>query len=139
MLELLLNLIWFLLAVGLWAGLAWSLRRARGRSEHAHSAVERCIAALVLTFVLLPVISMTDDLQSIATVEERESGVRAQVTNLLREASVRIVHLPQAGMPAVARREGWQRIEILSFAGGRRSVRAVSPRLYPKRAPPVRS
>ena len=80
--ELLLNLVWLLISVAIFAGLALSLRRERQRGfeEHA-SPYLRYISALVLVFILLPVISMTDDLHAMPMMAEGERAVRAQAAD----------------------------------------------------------
>ena len=80
--ELLLNLVWLLISAAIFAGLALSLRRERQRGfeEHA-SPYLRYISALVLVFILLPVISMTDDLHAMPMMAEGERAVRAQAAD----------------------------------------------------------
>lgn len=67
-LELLLNLVWLATAVSLFALLWRQLRSDAGRGR----AVQRYLAAAVLSFLLLPVISMTDDLHAMSMMAEGE-------------------------------------------------------------------
>ena len=69
--ELLLNLVWLLLSLALLAG-TWSNWRCvqgpPGRAERRR----RYLTVVVLSFLLLPVISMTDDLHAMTTMAESE-------------------------------------------------------------------
>ncbi|MHB2007950.1 MAG: hypothetical protein ACYCOX_07870 [Acidobacteriaceae bacterium] len=69
--ELLLNLVWLLLSLALLAG-AWSswccVQGPPGRTERRR----RYLTVFVLSFLLLPVISMTDDLHAMTTMAESE-------------------------------------------------------------------
>ena len=75
--ELLLNLLWLAASVSL--GVA--MLRSRGRrgvasEDRIHSYPAAWISYLVLIAMLLPVISMTDDLQAMATPTDGEQIVR---------------------------------------------------------------
>ncbi len=75
--ELLLNLLWLAASVGLGFLLLNSRGRRRIASEdyiHSHSAA--WVSYLVLIAMLLPVISMTDDLQAMVTPADGEQIVR---------------------------------------------------------------
>ena len=69
--ELLLNLVWLLLSLALLAG-AWSrwccVQVPPSRIERRR----RYLTVFVLSFLLLPVISMTDDLHAMTTMAESE-------------------------------------------------------------------
>ena len=68
--ELLFNLVWLLLSLTLLSSLRISRSRAHG---HACAADRRrYLTAIVLSFLLLPVISMTDDLHAMTTMTESE-------------------------------------------------------------------
>lgn len=61
--ELLSNLVWIAVALSLWG--VWLLQRRRGRGASLPSGLAVQLAALaVLTLILLPVISVSDDLQA---------------------------------------------------------------------------
>ena len=105
--ELLLNLVWLLLSLGLFARLSVDLRRERqcGRTGHAPVWV-RSLSAVVLAFILLPVISMTDDLHAMPAMAEGERAVRAQAADTaqqqqhnLRVAVVFLAALPMFQSP----------------------------------------
>jgi hypothetical protein len=75
--ELLLNLLWFAASASLGAALLYSRRRRSLASEdyvHCHSAA--WISYLILIAMLLPVISMTDDMQAMVTSTDGEQIVR---------------------------------------------------------------
>ena len=75
--ELLLNLLWLAASASLGVALLYSRSRGRVTSEdcvHSHSAAWVCY--LVLIAMLLPVISMTDDLQAMVTPTDGEQIVR---------------------------------------------------------------
>lgn len=75
--ELLLNLLWLAASVSLGVVLLRSRSRRRGASEgyvHSHSAA--WVSYLILVAMLLPVISMTDDMQAMVTPRDSEQIVR---------------------------------------------------------------
>lgn len=67
--ELLFNLVWLALSLGLLTSLGCKLARHSG---HAVTWRQRYFAAIVLSFLLLPVISMTDDLHAMTAMAESE-------------------------------------------------------------------
>lgn len=80
--ELLLNLVWLLVCIVLFSLLEISLQRERRRGYTGQaSACVRHVSALVLAFILLPVISMTDDLHYLPMMAEGERSVRAQAAD----------------------------------------------------------
>ena len=61
--ELLSNLVWMVVAIVLW--IAWFAHRRRARTEFLRFGIAGQLVALcVLTLILLPVISVSDDLQA---------------------------------------------------------------------------
>jgi hypothetical protein len=76
-LELFLNLAWLLISLAIVAGLQWRLRQEQRNGVAGYcSRNARLLAAVVLAFLLLPVISMTDDLHAIPMMAESERGAR---------------------------------------------------------------
>lgn len=76
--EVLLNLVWLLTAVSLFT---LSLRRFPGNAQNGHAS-QRFLAIAVLTFLLLPVISMTDDLHAVTMLAEGDRAYGKQATDL---------------------------------------------------------
>jgi len=75
--ELLLNLLWLAASATLGVALLYPRSRRRIASEdyvHSHSAA--WVSYLILIAMLLPVISMTDDLQAMVTPADSEQIVR---------------------------------------------------------------
>jgi hypothetical protein len=75
--ELLLNLLWLAASASLGVALLYSRSRRRTASEdyvHSHSAA--WVSYLILVAMLLPVISMTDDLQAMVTPTDGEQILR---------------------------------------------------------------
>jgi hypothetical protein len=75
--ELLFNLLWLAASASLGIGLLYSRGRRRVASEgviHSHSAA--WVSYLILIAMLLPVISMTDDMQAMVTSTDGEQIVR---------------------------------------------------------------
>jgi len=76
--EVPLNLVWLLTAVTLFT---LSLRRFPGNARNRHASL-RLLAVTVLTFLLLPVISMTDDLHAATMLAEGDRAYRKQAADL---------------------------------------------------------
>jgi hypothetical protein len=75
--ELLLNLLWLAASASLGVGLLYSRRRHRSASKdyiHSHSAA--WFSYIILIAMLLPVISMTDDLQAMVMPADGEQIAR---------------------------------------------------------------
>jgi hypothetical protein len=82
--ELLSNLIWILVALALWA--LWLTKACSARRARLYSAGSlQLIALAVLTMILLPVISVSDDLQAARNPAEVERiGIKNHLHHLLQ-------------------------------------------------------
>ena len=69
--ELLFNLVWLFLSLALLASMHRRCARSQ-RSARALDSFHRYLTVVVLSFMLLPVISMTDDLHAMTTMAEGE-------------------------------------------------------------------
>ena len=75
--ELLLNLLWLAASASLGAALLHSRgRRSSALKDHIHCHSAAWVSYLILIAMLLPVISMTDDLQAMVTPADGEQIVR---------------------------------------------------------------
>ncbi|HEX3986979.1 MAG TPA: hypothetical protein VHX13_10260 [Acidobacteriaceae bacterium] len=85
--ELLSNLVWIAVAIALWGG--WLAQRGRGRGASLPSGLRAQVAALaVLTLILLPVISVSDDLQASHNPAEVERTCIRSDQHLLRPDAI---------------------------------------------------
>lgn len=84
--ELLSNLVWVVVALGLWG--TWLARQRRPRGASLRSGIGAQLVALaVLSVILLPVISVSDDLQASHNPAEVErTWVRSDQHLLLPDA-----------------------------------------------------
>ncbi|MGC1871337.1 MAG: hypothetical protein WA700_10300 [Acidobacteriaceae bacterium] len=73
--ELLLNLLWLATSASLGVALLYS-RRGVASEGYVHSHSAAWVSYLILVAMLLPVISMTDDLQAMVTPTDGEQIVR---------------------------------------------------------------
>jgi hypothetical protein len=88
-LELLLNLVWVLVSAGIFFLVAApSHPQSRYRR---YSSLTRCVAALVLTFLLLPVISMTDDLHAMPAMADGERAAKPSIATVQALAPVNLL------------------------------------------------
>lgn len=134
--ELLFNLLWVALSAGL-IGL-WLLSRGQWRGDASHPNSHMQIAALAMVIViLLPVVSLTDDLLACTAPTEVEHLVRRDlldhVDNDLHAASIVtavLVSLQNAsGLPTISKLTpavdiGTPREEFLNIVGNRPPPRA---------------
>ena len=75
--ELLLNLLWLAASATLGVALLYSRSQRGGTSkDYVHSNSAAWVSYLILVAMLLPVISMTDDLQAMVTPTDGEQVVR---------------------------------------------------------------
>jgi hypothetical protein len=133
--ETFFNLLWVAVAATLWT---WWLTEHRRR--HAQSLLPavglQLVALAVLAVILLPVISLTDDLQATTNPAETERGARA---GDLQPSPDQPVHpLPLALVMLVVAPE-LPRLQAQEFIAQERSVVQRSPdffRRLPARAPP---
>ena len=81
--ELFSNLAWIAVALGLWGG--WLIERQRGRPVSLRSGFRVQLTTLaVLTLILLPVVSVSDDLQATHNPAEVERSCIRSDQHLLR-------------------------------------------------------
>lgn len=93
--EVLCNLVWVAVTIALWS--SWHVRRRHARTASILPAIAvQLISLAALTAILLPVISITDDLQAAnnpAEVErsagKRDHLFRSNRTIMVRPASLR--------------------------------------------------
>jgi hypothetical protein len=128
--ELLLNLVWLLLALPAW----WLWR---GRRSAGNFSSWQCLLALgCLLVILFPVVSATDDLRAMrAEMEESPASKRSVRQAANDKPSVWKWQTPPAEIGAITslivRVEGWQPLPAL-----RSSVPAVPAITHAGRAPP---
>lgn len=85
--ELFSNLAWIAVALGLWGG--WLIERQRGGAVSLRSGFRVQLTALaVLTLILLPVVSVSDDLQASHNPAEVERSCIRSDQHLLRPDAV---------------------------------------------------
>ena len=66
--ELFLNLVWFVLSASLIVYWIWEFHHSSGRSKRPAKRLQLLTLALLI-IILLPVISMTDDMQAVSAAE----------------------------------------------------------------------
>lgn len=135
--ELFLNLVWLFTTIGLFGSLWWQQRHApQCRGAGAASNPTRLITAIVLSFVLLPVISMTDDLHATATMAESERTDR-RIIGVLHHQVQRCPVL-HSGLAALALRVENPQLHCETFKPHFAVLRSSQDRspLHSDRAPP---
>ena len=131
--ELLLNLVWLATAFSLFALLWRQLRRNAGAGRVA----QRYLSAAVLSFLLLPVISMTDDLHAMTMMAEGErAGGKMVASQDDAPHSTPLMFLPSA--------DGAAPLKAPLFCLGTLDIRSIGhnvlPLFFPShsdRAPPL--
>lgn len=122
--ELLLNLLWLVIAVGsvvIWRGM-WRRGKAPSRFEW--------VALATMLFLLFPVISLTDDLHEEVVVVECATGTKHFLTSAGRAGSHQNVHQFSGAHPAAIRGRGFS---APAFEG----VLPVLQDVFAKVTPPV--
>jgi hypothetical protein len=94
-LELLSNLVWLAVAISLW-GLWFLRRRGVGKRSLFHSVGTEVIALAMLTTILLPAISITDDLHACQLPAEIKRSVLQSDRHLSPAARPRVQPFPLA-------------------------------------------
>jgi hypothetical protein len=90
--ELIFNLLWLTLSVGIFGFWIWSQRRWADRSLRATTRIQ-IMALAVLIVILLPVVSLTDDLQACAAPAEMEHLIRRIDLQHSLDASLQAISL----------------------------------------------
>jgi hypothetical protein len=90
--ELFFNLLWLSLSVGIFGFWIWSQRRWADHSLRATTRVQ-IMALAVLIVILLPVVSLTDDLQACTAPAEMEHLIRRIDMQHSLDASLQTVSL----------------------------------------------
>jgi hypothetical protein len=119
--ELLLNLVWLLLALpGYWL---WRKRAAGGRQEHAFTGLQCLLALGCMLILLFPVISATDDLHAMrCEVEEPGMNKRTvrQAGSDKNPSGVNRLQPPPAAVTSAvslaAPETGWHKVSVAYLA-----------------------
>jgi hypothetical protein len=90
--ELIFNLLWLTLSAGIFGFWIWSQRRWADRSLRATTRIQ-IMALAVLIVILLPVVSLTDDLQASAAPAEMEHLIRRIDLHHSLDASLQAISL----------------------------------------------
>lgn len=126
--ELFLNLTWLFLCVAL---VTWWVRSVRA-GKGAKAGWTALVALGILLVLLLPAISMTDDLQAMNMPAEMEHGLRHELTPVMPVSSLLLQAVPLLAVGFGLARPGLLtvRLEPLSFAAVVRAgfMRAVGTR-----------
>jgi hypothetical protein len=134
--ELLSNLVWIAVALALWCIWLAEQRRARGASPLPGIRVQ--LAALVLlTLILLPVISVSDDLQASHNPAEAERTCLRNDQHLLRPDAVPPAPAALAVVISCLLPSSPRKIELLRSPSFQRSERIAYVRVFASRPPPA--
>lgn len=134
--ELLSNLVWIVVALALWGLWLASRRRARGGSPRIGIGVQ-AVSLAVLTLILLPVISVSDDLQASHNPAEVERSC-----NRNDQHDLQTIAGPTVPAALAAAISGFLpippgRFELLRAPSLLRNQQLISGSLLASRAPPA--
>ncbi|MGA7523093.1 MAG: hypothetical protein WBW84_11590 [Acidobacteriaceae bacterium] len=134
--ELLSNLVWIAVALALWG--VWLAEQRRGRGAWLRSGIMVQVTALaVLTMILLPVISVSDDLQASHNPAEAERTCVRNDHHLLRPEAVPPAPAPSAVVISCLQLASPRTIALLRPPSFPRSERTVRVRVFAPRPPPA--
>lgn len=133
--ELLSNLIWAAVAIALWA--MWLAGRRYKTASLLPRLAVQLTALSVLTVVLLPVISVTDDLQACHNPAEVERSLRRSTLHSAPDAGPQNLPVALALLVACFRAPYQETSAFLSFEEGRAPRTPGSTRALWSRPPPA--
>jgi len=134
--ELLFNLLWLTLSFGL--VLFWTMRqRRRAGGLLLCSTRTQIVALAMLIVILLPVVSLTDDLQACTTPAEAEHLGRRVDLHINADTCIHAASMVVAAHLAVERASRLQRLAYLHPAMMTKAPSAGYLRIAGSRPPPV--
>ena len=133
--EVIFNLLWLAISV-LMAGI-WLLRRARGTDLVRHSIGVQLIALALLIVILLPVVSLTDDLHAPALLTESGQLLRRCDFQIIGDLAMHILSIAIAGLALAHVGPQRRTVTWLAFPDRRSHSSAEYLRILGTRPPPA--